>query len=511
MKKTIGLFVAAAFTLSTFTTAFAAPVDKLSGAEKFLKGKFNIQDVSSEFKELRVKNDELGYKHVKLQQLVGGVPVYGSEYIVHFDGNGNVYASNGKYDSSAKNFKAKGQYIKADAAIKTAKADINFTEESAIVNDNQDLITSELYLYEVKGEYTPVYLVRVNWLHEDSFGDWRVFVDAVTGQVVDKYNAIAFGKPTGGTLPTSGTNVTGTGVGVLGDSKSIKLLQNGSTYYLMDKSRTNMSGIYTYNANNGTSLPGTMFTDIDTTWNSSIQNAAVDAHAYASATYDYYYNALGRNSIDDRGMLIKSTVHYSRSYVNAFWNGTQMVYGDGDGVQSLALSGGLDVIAHEMAHGVTSYEANLVYRDQSGALNECMSDVFGTAVEFAVQPQKADWLVGEDIWTPKVNGDALRSMADPTIYGDPAHMNNYLYTTQDNGGVHTNSGIPNKAAYLVGSSIGVDKMAKIYYRALTVYMTSSTNFSQARATLLQSAADLYGANGTEYNAVANAFNAVGIY
>jgi len=496
--------------LLSMTFVTAAQDDDLEGSENLLKAKFGLNDPAKHFKKVKVKSDELGYKHVKLQQISEGIPVYGGEYMVHFDNSGNVYFENGKFHEKAMNFKAKGKFIKDEEAIQIAKEDIGFKEEASGETEmlQQDSFDAELYLYNVNDEYIPVYLVTVNWLHQDSFGDWRVFVNAYNGEVVDKYDAIAYGKPS---KPTTGTPVTGTGIGVLGDSKSINLLQSGSTYSMEDKTKPMTGTIKTYTANNGTRLPGTLMTDTDTTWNSSVQKAAVDAHYYAGATYDYYHNMFGRNSLDNAGMSIISTVHYSVNYVNAFWNGKQIVFGDGNGVDSVELSGSLDVIAHELTHGVNSYEANLVYRDQSGALSESFSDTMGTAIEFAVQPQKADWLLGEDIWTPYINGDALRSMKDPTIYGDPAHMDDYVYTTSDNGGVHTNCGIPNKAAYLVGSSIGAEKMAQIYYRALSVYLISTSNFSDCRAALIQSATDLYGAGGTEYNAVADAFDAVGIY
>jgi bacillolysin len=217
------------------------------------------------------------------------------------------------------------------------------------------------------------------------------------------------------------------------------------------------------------------------------------------------------------GMGIKSTVHYSRSYVNAFWNGSQMVYGDGDGVQSLALSGSLDVVAHEMTHAVDEKEANLNYELQSGALNESMSDAFGAFVEYYAQANKFDWLMGEDVWTPKIAGDALRDMASPAKYGDPDHMSEFvvLPNTQagDWGGVHTNSGIPNKACYLIASNsnVGINKAEQIYYRALANYLISTSNFHDARVALIQSATDLYGASGAEVAAINAAWDAVGVY
>lgn len=512
MKKLLVLLLSGILTLSCLiTSASAAGVNSdLNGAAKHLKSKFGLEDPLKEFKVLRVTGDELGYKHVKLQQIVEGIPVYGGEYIVHFNNKGDVYSDTGKFFEKARGFKSKGEYINKKQAIGIAEEAVGYSEEDSKKAINQaDSVSADLYLYNFNGEFIPVYIVRINWLHEDSFGDWRVFVNAYTGEVVRKYDSIEYPKPSGGTV--SGTAVTGTGTGVLGDSKAINLTLSSTTYYLQDISKPMSGYILTYNANNKTRLPGTLMSDSDTLWNSTVQYAGVDANYYAGAVYDYYYSKFQRNSINNSGMSIKSTVHYGVDYVNAFWNGSQMVYGDGDGVEAIALSGALDVVAHELTHGVNSYEANLEYQDQSGALSESFSDVFGTAVEFSVQPEKADWLIGEDIWTPAIEGDALRSMEDPTLYGDPDNMDDYVVTTSDNGGVHTNCGIPNKAAYLVGSTIGVDKMEKIYYRALTAYLTTTSDFSDCRAALLQSAADFYGAGSGEYIAVSNAFDAVGIY
>lgn len=508
MRKLIALLVACLLTLTGLTTTAGAATsgDNLGGAAKYLKSHFGLEDPTKNFSLKKITNDELGYKHVKLQQIVSGIPVYGGEYIVHFDNQGNVYSESGKYYEKAKDFKVKNEFINRNDAVRIAEQNIGFSEENASEKYQPDKIEAVLYLYNVNEEFVPVYLVRINWLHAESFGDWRVFVNAYNGEIVRKYNAIEYAKPGGGTV--TGTPVTGIGTGVLGDVKPINLILSSSTYYLQDSTKPMTGVVLTYNANNRQKLPGTLMTDTDTTWDSTVQRAGVDANYYAGAVYDYYYNKFGRNSIDGNGMTIKSTVHYGVDYVNAFWNGTQMVYGDGDDVTAIEFSGGLDVVAHELTHGVDSYEANLEYVDQSGALSESFSDVMATAIEFTVQPDKADWLVGEDIW---LAAEALRSLEDPTIFGDPDSMDDYVVTSSDNGGVHTNCGIPNHAAYHIGSSIGVDKMEKLYYRALSVYLTTTSDFSACRAAILQSAVDFYGAGSVEYNAAASAFDSVGIY
>jgi Zn-dependent metalloprotease len=259
-------------------------------------------------------------------------------------------------------------------------------------------------------------------------------------------------------------------------------------------------------------------------------DAAIDAaHDNAGLVHEFYSTVLGRNSIDDRGMAIKSVVHFGKAYNNAYWDGSKMTYGDGDGKFFSPLSGALDVVGHEMTHGVVEHTAGLVYRNQSGALNESWGDVFGEVIEQWAENRSgfgtvdaalgADWLIGEDVFTPGRAGDALRSMKAPgTAYKgipgvqddmQPAHMKNYNKMTGDNGGVHVNSGIPNKAAYEAGVRIGSEKLAKIWYKALTSYLKSNSTFDDAAAATLAAAKQLYG-TGAEAQAVADAWNAVGI-
>ena len=252
---------------------------------------------------------------------------------------------------------------------------------------------------------------------------------------------------------------------------------------------------------------------------------AVDAaHDNAGTVYDFVAQVFGRDSLDDKGMPIKSVVHFGRNYNNAFWDGQKMTYGDGDGKMFAPLSTGLDVVGHEMSHGIIERTAGLRYSYQPGALNESWADVFGEVIEqwkengnsFGSGPlqaaQGADWLIGEDVFTPGEAGDALRSMKAPgTAYaGDPqpGHMKDYKNMTGDNGGVHYNSGIPNKAAYELGMTIGSEKLAKIWYGALTEYMKPNTNFQAAADATLAVAQKLYDTETAQ--AVIDAWNAVGI-
>jgi len=249
-----------------------------------------------------------------------------------------------------------------------------------------------------------------------------------------------------------------------------------------------------FDARHGTTLPGRLTRGEGQT---ETGDAAVDeAYDGAGATFDLYFDAWGRNSIDDRGMRLDSSVHYGSGYDNAFWNGSQMVYGDGDGKLFTRFTVAVDVIGHELTHGVTAHEANLEYQDQPGALNESISDVFGSLVKQRALQQtaiSADWLIGAGLFTKRVAGKALRSLEAPgTAYDDPVlgkdpqpgHMSDYVETSDDDGGVHINSGIPNRAFYLAATAIGGfawEKAGRIWYVALRDRFRKTTDFTQAAA------------------------------
>ncbi|KQN89879.1 peptidase M4 [Sphingomonas sp. Leaf231] len=256
-------------------------------------------------------------------------------------------------------------------------------------------------------------------------------------------------------------------------------------------------------------------------------DAAVDeAYDGLGATFALFQEAYGRNSIDDAGLPLDATVHYDRDYDNAFWDGTQMVFGDGDGQLFNRFTIALDVIGHELAHGVTEKEAGLAYYGQSGALNESISDVFGALVKQYLLRQtaeEADWLIGAGLLTPAVNGVALRSMKAPgTAYDDPvlgrdpqpADMAGFVRTNQDNGGVHINSGIPNRAFHLAATAIGGhawERAGQIWYDALLDPATrANTDFAGFARITRDVAARRYGSGAAETRAVAGAWAAVGV-
>jgi Zn-dependent metalloprotease len=264
-----------------------------------------------------------------------------------------------------------------------------------------------------------------------------------------------------------------------------------------------------YSCNGSTRLPGTLIRSEGQNPIGTRDKTGDPDECYEGfgATYDFFKTILGRNSIDNKGLVLTGSVHYSRKYANAMWDGKQMIFGDGDGVIFNGFTDELDVIGHELTHGVTQYAANLEYQGESGALNESFSDVFGIMIKqykLKQSSDKADWLIGEGILAKGIKGVALRSMKAPgTAYNDPKlgkdpqpdNYANILITSEDNGGVHINSGIPNKAFYLACIGLGGnswDKAGKIWYQTLTGGKLSSTaQFQECANLTVADAGSLY--------------------
>lgn len=494
--------------LATSLVASVLVVPTVVGAEGLQAGKLTkassepaatiVKDFVNKKGDFAVQNVEKdgSSQIVRLQQEVDGVPVFGSVVV------GNV-AKDGTLKAIVNDaINVKGKPGLAKKATLSEKKAIKLYQKAIKASEFEVAPKAELVIYPVKNDAVYAYKVTSTVLAGKEPSRWTYFIDANSGKVLNKFDQLAHA----------------TGTDVLGRSVTFNTTLSAGKYYLQDTTRG--KGIYTYDAKNRTSLPGTLWADADNVFNATYDRAAVSAHVNAAKTYDFYKNTYGRNSYDNAGARLNSTVHYSTSYNNAFWDGTKMVYGDGDGSTFTYLSGALDVVAHELTHAVTEYSAGLVYQNESGAINEAVSDIMGTVAEYSVG-SNFDWLVGEDIYTPGVSGDALRSMSNPAAYGDPDHYSKRYTGTQDNGGVHTNSGIVNKAAYLLGNGgtfynvsvtgIGVPKLGAIYYRALTVYLTPNSNFSSLRAAVVQSAKDLYGSTSAEATAAAKSFDAVGVY
>lgn len=476
------------------------------------------KDKSVELITFQTNKDELGYTHQRYQQYYKGIPVEGAVLNSHSI-NGRVISFNGRIagfsssdyavsvnEQNALNFAL--QHINA----KTYKWQI--AEEEKRLKEIEGIDTyfpkGELVWYAPDGNYKSG--MRKAWkfdiyAHEPMSRN-DIYVDAENGKILFVHNHIH-------TANSTGTAVTG-----YSGTQTIITDSNNGSYRLRETTRGN--GVQTYNLQKGTNYGAAVdFTDANNNWNNvnaNLDQYATDAHWGLEMTYDYYLAQHSRNSIDGNGLLMLAYVHYDVNYFNAFWDGTRMTFGDGDNNNPLV---SLDIVGHELTHGVTENTAGLVYQNESGALNESFSDIFGTTIEFYTTPGQADWLVGEDI------GSAFRSMSNPNAYGDPDTYNgtNWYTGTADNGGVHTNSGVQNHWYYRlcqggtgtndIGNAFNVTAIsmtdaAKITYRSLSVYLGSSSNYADARFYSIQAAIDLFGACTQQVISTTNAWYAVGV-
>src|ERR1035437_1704723 len=488
---------------------YSSSFDKSIDGMRFLTENqqlFGLKDPGKELKVISDFTDELGMIHIKYQQLINGFRILPSELIIHFNRDGSIESVNGNYLPTP---------IISTVPLLTTTAAISIAENKIGVFNSVNH-TTELVLYRKDNSLTLAYEVK---LPEKDFPNMTVYIDADKGDVLAVENGIRYDGPQ-----------IGHGIDLKGNNKTINTYLIETKYDLIDASLPmftppvdSLKGVLaTYDANNDTAGNGYnrafLVTDPnnDNNFNDSVKlRAAVDAQLFSNIVYNFYKSHYNRNSFDGNGASILSVVHYKISYNNAFWNGSLMSYGDGDGVTFSNLAGALDVTAHEISHGLDEKTANLAYHLQSGAINESMSDVFGSLVD------STNWLIGEDVFTPNIAGDALRSMQDPhngqptgSNYWQPANMSEFVALPDDElndwGGVHVNSGIPNKAFYNVASVIGHWEAGQIYYRCITAYLTSNSQFSDLRLGCLNSAKDLYGQTSNEYTTVTNAFDAVGI-
>lgn len=475
-----------------------------SSATKFLqenKDIFGIDNAKEELKVVEVNKDDIGDTFVKFAQVIEGTEVDNSLINVHYDKNGVIVSVNGNLEENKEITTLGSKDISPEEAIKIAKNQFEFKKLKKTPKAEKLVITEDGVSYEV-------YKINIFFM-DPTIGSYDVFVEVSSGKVIKTEDKIRYNNP-----------VTGTGIDVLGKTRELKLSEADGKYGMLDLTNEATEAIATFD---GTNFADPLLVSNTTReFTAEEHKASVSAHYNSEKVVEFYKKLFNRNSLDNKGMPILSFTHVPTSYNNAMWAGDMMFYGDGDGEEFTYLSGDLDVVGHEMTHGIVEYTAGLVYEYQPGALDESMADVFGVLISsynkynvanggtWKFDP--ADWVVGDDIYTPNIQGDALRSLADPTLYGQPAHMDNYwdLPKADDDGGVHSNSGIPNKAAYNIASNIGMDKTAKIYYRALTQYMHPDTNFQQAAYCLVQAAADLYGKGSNEITAIKNSFASTGV-
>ena len=512
-----------------------------------------LDDPARELRTSETMADDLGFVHVRFEQVYNDVPVWGRDLVAHLDESGRLYVINGAYEPTPRGLETTPS-VSADVARQQAVEDLQREQRWAPVEGPlaealglRDPAPHLVIYPDAKQGMRLAYEVSIH----PNLAEWySYFVDAQSGEVLHRVarhctlfpeehahaappslDVLAAGSTASSTVfsdvritpPSRGTFTNANASDLNGQAQNIRVHQADDGTYLLFSDLDNIGafslpnlpdngGAVTLSAGNADLDRNTSLSYVlsnDNTWSDP---ASVSAHANMATTYNYFKSTFGRRAINDENQSIASIVHVTRDgqpMDNAFWNGRFIAYGDGQSAFS-PLAGALDVAGHELTHGVVEHTANLVYELQPGALNESFSDVFGVLIE------REDFLLGEDIVLGGRSGlRNLRQPDDPTVLSpQPAHMRDFqvLPNTEqgDNGGVHVNSGIPNRAAALVIEALGADKTGQIYYRALSTYLTRTSQFGDARQGLVQAATDLYGAGSAEASTVGQAFDAVGI-
>ncbi|MEH6376932.1 M4 family metallopeptidase [Streptomyces sp. KLMMK] len=455
-----------------------------------------------------VIKDANGTVHTRYERTFEGLPVLGGDLVVHEakSGSRSVDKATDAEISVPSTTPAQAPAAAKKSAL-SAAAEEKKTEKAGAERAPRKVV------WAASGKPVLAYETVVTGVQKDGTpSKLHVITDANTGKKLFQREAIETGSGTStysGTVPLSTT-------------------KGGSGYQLVDGER---GGHKTYNLAQGTDGTGDLFTNSSDSWGAGDQKAGVDAHYGAAVTWDFYKNVLGRSGIKNDGVAAYSRVHYGDNYVNAFWDDECfcMTYGDGEGNKNPLTS--LDVAAHEMSHGVTSATAGLVYSGESGGLNEATSDIFGTAAEFYANnsTDKGDYLIGEAI-NIRGDGSPLRYMDKPSkdgaskdywssslgrldVHYSSGPANHFFYLLSEGSGSKTINGVTYNSPTYNNSKvagIGRDKATKIWYKALTTYFTSTTNYKAARTGTLKATADLYGSSSAEYKAVAAAWTAINV-
>jgi Zn-dependent metalloprotease len=520
---------------------------------EIISDEMQIQKVDEEFIQKSKDTDNLGITHTRFDQYFQGIKVYDGEVILHAK-NGVTHLFNGRFFPTPELADITPTLSEA-AAVQKVKDAVGGEETVQVTEGFEFLIagetvTTEIVIYHpqarIDSERLTYHITYIPTLADR----WEYFVDAKTGEILNSYNNVcrfhnhnhksahsscshskveakkeATATPNVNILPP-GQEIANAN-DLLGQSRTIHVYETGGTYFMIDAARTEMFNaaqstfpdegvgvIWTIDGMNnnveGNNFQLSHVTDSDNAWNNP---GGVSAHFNGGAAFEYFQDVHNRTSINGEGGNIVSIINVqdgSGPMDNAFWNGSAIFYGNGS-TAFKPLARGLDVAGHEMSHGVVQATANLEYQGESGALNESFADIFGAMID------RDDWQIGEDVVElAEFPSGALRDMANPNQGGNnlndpgyqPAHTDDQYLGSQDNGGVHINSGISNKAFQLFATSVGKDKAEEIYYRALTNYLVRSSQFIDCRASVEQAAADLYG--NTEVQAAQSAFNAVGI-
>jgi bacillolysin len=474
-------------------------------------------DPINQFSISSIESDELGYTHIRMQEVFKGVKVYGGEVVIHLSKNGRGIRFNGNYDIIPANLNLSLK-ISSSNAIQNAINDLSRKTpiqklgalQSKLLNYSSTIIDTVIYKKSVNNNYALTYHLTI---YPNILQRFEYFVDAQTGIILNSFESSC----------TIDGPRTSTAIDLNGVSRTINSYLTGSTYSLLDVTKsmykpTLVSGmIITGDAKN---TYGDDFTidDITNTTNSWTNPTAVSAHFNGGLAFDYFKKNHNRNSIDGNGGNVQSVINLidpksGKAYDGAAWSGHYILYGNGRDLFSKPLAGALDVAGHEMTHGVVEKTAGLEYSGQSGAINESMADIFGCMMD------STNWTIGESVVNKNYfKSGALRSLKDPHNGGasindlgwQPKHMSDFYYGTDDDSGVHVNSGIPNHAFYLLATStVGRYSASKIFYRALND-LTRFSQFINLRLAVIEAAKELFPNTNADIQAAAS-FDAVGIY
>jgi zinc metalloprotease ZmpA len=465
-----------------------------------------------------------GTKHIRYERTYDGLPVLGGDFIVHQDAGGSVEGVS----------VAQARSIDVATSPDFARSDVKALARDVFKGSEiTDVSKPRLVVDAIAGKPKLAWMTMIEGFAKDGQTPSlvTVLVNAKTGNVMDDFDNMSTWAPIGLDTDSSAASDkaqaadVGTGQSIYLGQVEIETTAGGSGFDMIDGARGNGT---TCDMNNGQGSCAT-FTDADNAWGDGTQadraSAGVDAHFGAAVTYDYFTNQHGWNGVFGDGSGVPSRVHYGQAYVNAFWDGSQMTYGDGENNERPLVS--LDVAGHEMAHGVTEHTAGLEYFGDAGGLNEATSDIFGTMVEFyaANASDPGDYDIGEkiDIFG---TGEPLRYMYQPSLDGisydcwdesvpnsDPHYssgVGNHFFFLLSEGSGETEYGNSPTCDGSTVTGIGRDAAAQIWFTALSQYMTSTETYSEARAHTVQAATDLYGAGSAEVAAVEAAWTAVSV-
>ncbi|WP_435212042.1 M4 family metallopeptidase [Streptomyces sp. bgisy034] len=533
---TAGTAVAVASLLAAVLTPTAGADESPSRADAVANAASVLSDVAGSLGLTAAQDTDVrdvvvdpdGAQHVRYDRTYHRLPVLGGDFVVHLKKDG-TYRGASRAVARPISLKSVSPKVSgpraADLAASALRA-VNVGETLKKLTSRPELVVDALH-------GAPKLAWRTDAVAQDSLGNpvaRTVLTDAGTGEQIDAWDSIE--------------TASGDGRSLYAGTVPLETTASGSAYQLQDATR---GGTYTGDAAGRTDLcilticldraPATVFTDADNHWGTGDaadrSSAAVDAQYGTDVTWDYYRDVHGRNGIAGDGKGSFNRVHYGNAYNNAFWDDGCfcMTYGDGDGTRLGPLVS-LDVAGHEMSHGVTSKTAALTYSGESGGLNEATSDIFGSLVEFHAgnSSDPGDYLIGEQVVRSGLGRSALRYMDKPSrdgvsvdcwststaqldVHYSSGVGNHFAYLLAEGSGAKTVNGVSYNSPTCDGSSvsgIGRAKLGKIWYRALTVYMTSSTKYAGARTATLSAAADLYGAGSAEERAVAAAWSAVNV-